>query len=266
MVAALAVPAQAQGKLDARYTSTLAGVTIGKGAWVIDIGDDQYTAAISGQTTGLLRVFASGEGTAAARGSVVAGNLVPASYAANVTADKKSEDLRITLSGGNVRDYSIDPIPPPSIGRIPVTDTHRRGVSDPMTAALVRVPGNGDPLTPGACNRTAAVFDGRLRYDLSMSFKRIEAVRSEKGYQGPTIVCAVYFMPIAGYIPDRPAIKYLVKQRDMEVWLAPIAGTRVLVPYRISIPTPLGTGAVQATHFVTEPYPPRPLPTSARSQ
>ena len=26
----------------------------------------------------------------------------------------------------------------------------------------------------------------------------------------------------------------------MEVWLAPIAGTRVLVPFRMSIPTPLG--------------------------
>ena len=37
----------------------------------------------------------------------------------------------------------------------------------------------------------------------------------------------------------------------MEVWLAPIAGTRVLVPYRISIPTPLGLGVLQATQFVS---------------
>src|SRR5256885_9571996 len=51
---------------------------------------------------------------------------------------------------------------------------------------------------------------------------------------------ALYFAPIAGYIPDRPAIKYLIAQRDMEVWLAPIAGTRVVVPFRFSTPTPLG--------------------------
>src|SRR5262245_8860296 len=35
----------AQGKLDARYVATLAGVPIGKGAWVIEIGDEQFTAA-----------------------------------------------------------------------------------------------------------------------------------------------------------------------------------------------------------------------------
>src|SRR5258708_16722376 len=57
--------ANAQGKLDARYVATLAGVPIGKGAWVIDIGDDQFTAAASGMTTGLLRVFATGQGNAA---------------------------------------------------------------------------------------------------------------------------------------------------------------------------------------------------------
>src|SRR3974390_985514 len=85
--------AHAQGKLDARYTVTLAGVPIGKGAWVIDIADDQYTAAASGMTTGLLRVFASGQGSSASRGYVNRGNLIPASYASSITADKKTEEL-----------------------------------------------------------------------------------------------------------------------------------------------------------------------------
>ena len=43
----------------------------------------------------------------------------------------------------------------------------------------------------------------------------------------------------------------------MEVWLAPVAGTRVLVPYRISIPTPIGVGVMQATQFVSVAQPPR---------
>ena len=41
------------------------------------------------------------------------------------------------------------------------------------------------------------------------------------------------FTPIAGYVPSRPAIKYLIQQRDIEVWLAPIAATRVVVPFRL---------------------------------
>ena len=52
----------AQGKLDARYVVTLSGLPIGRGTWVIDIGEDYFTAAASGATAGLLRVFASGEG------------------------------------------------------------------------------------------------------------------------------------------------------------------------------------------------------------
>src|SRR6267143_1039090 len=96
--------AHAQGKLDARYTASLAGVPIGRGAWVIDIADDQYTAAASGRTTGLLRVFASGDGSSAVRGHVRNGNLIPASYASSITTDKRTEELRITLSGGNVKD------------------------------------------------------------------------------------------------------------------------------------------------------------------
>jgi hypothetical protein len=256
----------AQGKLDGRYVATLAGVTIGKGAWVIDIADDQYTAAASGMTTGLLRVFASGEGTGAARGYVSNGNLIPSSYAASLTADKKTEELRIVISGGTVKDYSVEPPMPPHPDRIPIAEVHRHGVTDPMTATLMRVGGNGEVVSPDACARTIAIFDGRMRYDLKLAFKRMETVKAEKGYEGPVVVCAVYFTPLAGYIPDRPAIKYLIAQRDMEIWLAPIAGTRVMVPFRTVIPTPLGIGVLEATQFVTQPQPPRATPTSATLQ
>ncbi len=257
------VPAGAQSKLEARYTATLSGLPLGKGAWVIDIGDDQYTAAASGLTTGLIRVFAPGEGSGASQGSIVAQRPVPASYAATIVSDKKSEDVRMALGGGNVRDFAVNPPTPPSSERIPVTDAHRRNVLDPMTASLIWVPGNGDLLAPEVCQSHFAVFDGRMRYDLNFSFKRMDKVKADKGYDGPVVVCAVYFSPIAGHIPDRPAIKYLAKLRDMEVWLAPIAGTRVLVPFRFSMPTPLGTGVLQATQFVAIP---QPAKASAKTQ
>jgi hypothetical protein len=79
----------------------------------------------------------------------------------------------------------------------------------------------------------------------------METVKAERGYEGPAVVCAVFFTPIAGYVPDRPAIKFLVTLHDAEVWLAPISGTRVLVPFRFSMPTPLGQGLLQATQFVS---------------
>jgi len=263
---ALAGPAAAQGKLDAHYTASLAGVPIGRGGWVVDIGSDQYTSVASGMTTGLLRVFASGEGTGVARGHIRNGMLIPADYAATIVTGRKTEELRMSIAGGVVKDLSVDPPTPPHPERIPITEAHRRGVIDPMTASLLRVPGTGEVVSPEACNRTSAIFDGRLRYDLSVAFKRMETVKAEKGYEGPAVVCAVYFTPVAGYIPGRAAIKYLARQRDMEVAMVPIAGTRILVPFRITIPTPLGNAVLQAIQFDTAPQPPKPTPTSLRGR
>jgi hypothetical protein len=265
-VLAVAGNAGAQGRLDARYVVTLGGLPIGRGAWAIDIHDDQYVASANGTTTGLLRVFASGQGSTAVRGTVSNGHLLPVAYTSTVTTDRKSEELHINLAGGNVKDFSVDPPSPPSPDRVPVTDAHRRGVTDPMSAALAQVAGTTDPVSPEACDRKVAIFDGRMRYDLRLTYKRMETVRASKGYQGPAVVCAVYFVPIAGYIPQRAAIKYLISQRDIEAWLAPVAGTRVVVPYRISVPTPLGLGIMEATDFVTEAQRSRESAYNAKSQ
>jgi hypothetical protein len=242
---------RAQGKLDARYNFSLAGLPLGRGAWVIDIADDHFTAAANGGTVGLAQIFASGQGQSAARGSIAGGQPVPSTYSSSIATDRKYDDVRMTISGGNVKEYVAEPPSMPSPGRVPLTEAHRRGVMDPMTAALMRVPGTGNPIGAESCPRKLAIFDGRMRYDLHLMFKRLENVKAERGYHGPTAVCSVQFNPIAGHIPDRAAIKYLAGLRTIEVWLAPIIGTRVLAPYRVTVPTPLGTGVMQATQFVS---------------
>jgi hypothetical protein len=249
--------AVAQGRLEAEYTASLSGIPVGRGNWVIEISEDQFTATASGGTSGILRFFSSGHGTSAAQGTVSAGQPVPTTYAASMINDKRSDDVHMMFAGGNVKDLTVEPPVGPHPDRIPVSDADRRNVVDPLTATLDLVSGSGDPVSPQACGRKASVFDGRMRFDLRSEFKRIEVVKAEKGYQGPVVVCAIYFVPISGYIPDRYAIKYLAALRDAEVWLAPISGTRVLVPYRFSLPTPLGTGVLQATQFISVAKPPR---------
>ena len=253
-MSALAVPASAQTRLEARYSATIAGIPIGTGSWGIDVTDAQYSAAVNGTTSGLLRAFTGGQGTATARGTLSGGRLASI-YAANITGrnNKKFDSIRITISNGNVKDYKVDPPVDHDPDRVPITEASQRGVLDPMTAALVRMPGNGNLLVPEACNRTQEIFDGRLRYDMQFSFKRMDKVKAAKGYSGPVVVCSAYFIPVAGFIPSRTAIRYLAKQRDMEVWLAPIAGTRVLVPYRAQGPTPIGQAILEASEFVSVP-------------
>lgn len=244
-------PAAAQGRLEAQYTMTLAGLPIGKGTWLIDISDSAYSSAASGGTIGLLRAFTGGEGSTSAKGTLQGGKPLLSTYAATIKSSKKTDEIRLIVNKGEVKDLKLDPPRDNESDRIPVTEENQRGVLDPMTATLVRVPGAGNMLAPEACQRTLAVFDGRLRYDLQLAFKRVDKVKADKGYEGPVVVCAVYFSPVAGYIPSRAAIKYISRLRDIEVWLAPIAGTRVLVPFRIEGPTPIGPAVLEATQFVS---------------
>ena len=255
-LAAAPLPAAAQGRLEAHYEASLAGIAVGKGTWGIEITDDYYSASAQGGTAGLLKAFAGGTGSGSVQGRIVNGVLVPGVYTATVNS-KKSETIRISLANGNVREFAIEPEPPVDAERILVTEAHKKGVVDPMTSSLVRVPGTGELLGPEACRSGASVFDGRLRYDIRLDFKRMETVKADKGYHGPAVVCAIYFTPVAGYIPDRPVIKHLTSERRMEVVMVPIAGTRVLVPYRLTIPTPFGPAVLEATQFNTVALPPR---------
>jgi hypothetical protein len=259
--------AQAQGRLDARYEVTLGGVQFGRGAWQINIADGQFTSAVSGTTSGLLRLFNTGRGASASRGTVSGGSVLKASsYSSSVSTSSKYDEVRMQLNSGSVKEFMAEPPNTPDPRRVPLQDAHRRGVLDPMTAAIIRVPGNGNTFVPQACNRKLAIFDGRMRYDLQLAFKRLDRVKSEKGYQGTTVVCAVHFAPVAGHIPDRPVIKYLADLRETELWLAPIAGTRLMVPYRVTLPTPFGQGVLEARQFLTAAQAPRLTPASAKSQ
>jgi hypothetical protein len=252
-LAALMAPGQAsaQGRLEASYTMSLAGLPIGKGTWVIDISDSQYSSVAAGGSIGLLRTFTGGEGKTVTTGTLQAGKPLASTYAATIKSSRKTDEIRLSVNKGEVKDLKLDPPRDDDAERIKITDEHQRGVLDPMTATLVRVPGAGNLMAPEACQRTLAIFDGRLRYDLQLAYKRMDTVKAEKGYDGPVVVCAVYFKPVAGYIPSRAAIKYMSKLRDIEVWLAPIAGTRVLVPFRAAGPTPVGTAVLEATQFVS---------------
>lgn len=249
--------ASAQGKLDARYSVTLAGIPIGEGSWLIDISDSEYSTSVSGATVGLMRALFGGRGNSATRGTLQAGAPMVSTYAATIESSKKTDRIRITVDGGNVKELKVEPPVDADAERVPMTEDAKKGVLDPLTASLVRTPGNGNPLRPEACQRTVAVFDGKLRYDLQLAYKRMDKVKADKGYDGPVVVCAVYFSPVAGHVPSRAAIKYVSRQRDMEVWLAPIAGTRVLVPFRIEGPTPVGPAVLEATQFVSVALPPK---------
>ena len=107
----------------------------------------------------------------------------------------------------------------------------------------------GEGLSQEACRRTLPIFDGHQRYDLKLAFKRMDKMTAEKGYAGAVVVCSVSYEPIAGHRANIPLVKYLSEGREMEIALAPIAGTRLLAPFRLSVVSTLANLMIEAIRF-----------------
>lgn len=240
--------AQAQGRLEAGYTISVARISIGSLTVSVDIAESQYTITASGRVSGVLRVLTSGEGSLMARGAVKNGRPMPTGFASNTASDDDMGEVAMAIEDGNVTELAASP-PPPSPDRVPLTGAHRRGIIDPLSALLVPAGSGGDGLTPEACQRTLPIFDGRRRFDLKLGFKRLDKVKADKGYAGPVVVCALTFVPIAGHRTSSTLIKYLSEGREIELVLAPIAGTRILAPFQVSVTSMLGNLVLQADRF-----------------
>jgi uncharacterized protein DUF3108 len=248
--------ARAQGGFEAAYTIAVARIPIGSATMTGSIGAEEYVISMSGRTSGVARVIASGDGSMTATGAVSASKLSPLRYTSKTTADDDTLAVTMIFKDGNVNELEASE-PPPGEDRVALTLEHRRQVLDPLSALLV--PAGDAGLSEAACRRVLPVLDGRRRYDLSLSFKRVEQVKASQGYAGPAAVCSVAFQPIAGHRRSSPLLTFLTDGRDVEMVLAPIAGTRILAPFRITATYMLGNVVIQATRFeaTTTPAPTR---------
>jgi Protein of unknown function (DUF3108) len=247
---ALTLPAPAQATLSARYAISLAGLSVGKAEWTVTVRPDAFAISASGRASGMLRVLLSGEGSAAVIGGIEQGRPVPAQFTSDVTRDADRLEFRMVLAKGTVQELSAG-APAPGEDRIAVTDEHRSGVLDPLSAMLMPVDGPGDPLTAAACERTLPIFDGQRRFDLTLAFQRIDKVKAGKDYEGPALVCSARFRPIAGHRPSSSLMKYLSEANGVELWLVPVAGTRLLAPFRLASASMIGSLLVDAVAFET---------------
>lgn len=240
--------------LDASYSVSIAGLAIGRFDLAVQVTGKSYRLSGTGRVDGLARLFSSGHGAAESYGTLRDGKVVPVHYS-YWERGSKSLAIDMDVTGGDVHRMSVVPPVEPAPDRVPVTELHRRGILDPMSALLVPVRGNGPPLSPAACAQTLAIFDGRQRFDIDLSYAGLHDVRAPRGYRGPVVVCRAAYRPIAGHRAAKKEVRQAQANRSIEVWLAPIEGTRLLLPYRISIRTVLGEGVAEADRFEARPAP-----------
>ncbi len=228
-----------------KYSVHLIGLPLGSAGLNGSIDPDTYKIEANARLSGIAAVISNSKGAAVSTGNLDGRKPAPATYATTSSSSVMTRTIRMALNGGNVRAVDISPPIEEPPDRIPVTENQRRGIVDPLSALLMPI-GEGEGLmSPSSCNRTIPVYDGFTRFDVVLSYSGTKQVKIA-GYSGPVIICAARYIPISGHRPNRHVTEFMAQNKDMEVWLAPLANTRVLVPYKISVATLVGTTVIEA--------------------
>ncbi|MGL5114689.1 MAG: DUF3108 domain-containing protein [Beijerinckiaceae bacterium] len=234
------------GPIEARYQISIGGLSIGAATIGGQISAQSYRVALNAKLTGLAGALTSGAGAVQVSGSFQGDRPVSNGYALAANNSQISRTIRIGMAAGNVADVAIEPPFEPKPDRVPVLEHHRRAVADPVSALLMPARAQGDLLSPENCNRKIPVFDGVQRFDIDLSYVETKPINDpRRGYVGHVLVCRANYAPIAGHRPI-PATTYMQQNRDMQVWLAPVAGSRALMPWRIQVKTQLGQLVIEA--------------------
>jgi len=261
------ISAHAQGRLDAQYTITMTGVSIGHIAWHVDIGNSFYATSAKGKASGVLSVLMNGEGTVVTSGRIENGHLAPTYFTSSIVDDDGKTVLQMSFADDIAEETFIQK-PPIKQKLMPVTDVDRRGATDPLSAMLIPSNVRNDALASANCNRVLLIFDGQRRYNLILTYKRMDKVKIEQGYSGPALVCGAALQPISGYRENSLVVKYIAGRRDIELWFVPITGTSNMAPIRVLVPTLIGTLGIRAEQFeaVAISALPAPMPSNVPPQ
>lgn len=247
--------------LAAQFQITLAGFQVGKAFMTADYSGEDYKIDAHGRTTGLSRIISNGRARIISTGHLGPSRPVPETYALN-SKDSIQNIVQMALNRGNVAKLAVQPALKQAKTRVPVKARHRRNVIDPLSALLFPAK-TESRLVPQECERTLPIFDGRLRFNIRMSYKRSAEVktRDEGSYRGKVLVCQVRFEPIAGHRADKLDVTRLKDHTGIEVWLAPLGNTPMLGAYKVTIATKYGELAVAPVHYQLGP---KMLQTAAR--
>ncbi len=247
----LAAPARAES-FSGEYGITLAGFPIGTADVKGSVSGRRYRLEVQARLTGLAGALTKGGAAATATGILTGPRPTPTSFALTSRSGSEQRTVRMALADGNVVAAEVKPPIDDKPDRVPVSDVHKRGVIDPVSALIMPAAARGALLDPANCNRTIPVFDGGARFNVILTYGGTRDIH-KPGFSGRVLVCNARYMPVAGHRSERPATKFMQENRDMSVWLAPVESARLLVPLRIAVRTTIGMSVIEANRWTLDP-------------
>lgn len=234
-------------KVNAEYRVNVAGIDLGTFHFVSTVKDRSYS--LSGYSK--LKIgfgLVTWVGRASSSGTIDPGasherGIRPAGYQYEYKLKKKSGGARFDFDPSGVKDIKLDPPREPSAEIVPTRPEHLKGVFDPLSALIAL--SRGTSASP--CNRRIGVFDGKHRFDIQLSARRQERVVEKKPSGQPLLayVCRVRYIPVAGHKNNRE-VREMARNDRIEVAMRPIPSANMMAPYRITIPTSIGTTYIYA--------------------
>jgi hypothetical protein len=236
--------------LRASYAITLSIFTIGKVDVVGHFTDAGYSASIKGSTSGLGRLVSDSRAELTGAGTIAGARVLPSAYSLRTAEGDFTTRVDMSMRGGTLAKVDVDPTLLDAPDRVPLTDDTLRRFLDPVGALIVARDSSGPADGKEICNRTVAVFDGWVRYDIPLAYKETTNFSGRSpSYSGPAIVCTARYIPVAGHRQSRESVQYMAQNQRLEAWLAPVKGTNLMIPVKFIIGTTLGDLSVTARDF-----------------
>ncbi|MDD9911373.1 MAG: DUF3108 domain-containing protein [Ahrensia sp.] len=234
--------------LNSEISVSYAGLPVGTLKHSYTVSQRDYAIRGSMKSNPLLQMLTGSSADYASAGRIRGNRLVPLQQSVSYQTRKRNGAISLSFQSGNVETASISPKRKLRRDAVPLTAEHRVGVLDPVSALVVTVDrgqiGDGQRI----CNRTVPVFDGRVRYNLRMSYHSSQRAAT-KGFTGQVHTCSVRYQPVAGHRPNRANVKRLVANRSIRVSLARIGDTTSYGLFGFSAKIRGGTAIGRAERF-----------------
>jgi len=231
-------------QVQAVYRIEFNGFDIGAFEFSSSVGGGGYSLAGDARLSALLGAF-KWQGVTRASGILGGSAPRPAGYSFDYAGTGKAGSVKMGFTGDSVTSVTSTPAPPVDPATVTVKDIHLKGVLDPLSAIMAMA--KGDKSNP--CARKLAIFDGRQRFDLILSYVRQERIAEAQPSGQPDIVhvCKVRYQPIAGHKAGAEA-QTVSQSSEIALSLRPIPSANLFVPHQIVIPTVVGTVRITAQH------------------
>lgn len=245
--AAVASPIRASS-VDAHYRINWLGAHIGDFRFNSVIENRRYELRATADVSVFFGAI-TWKGVTTSSGILTPSGPLPSTYSFRYRTGDKGENVELRFAQRAVRNVSINPPARQSSRQVPITESHLRNVVDPLSAVILLAQTYSFQDGERACARRIPIFDGKLRYDLVLSYKGKQKIGNRGNLRGTAYVCRVKYVPVAGHKPKKDDNDYVTGNSGIEVWLVPMREAGLMVPYYISVPTPAGSASVISARF-----------------